>query len=69
MRPQTLEQIRAAFRVVVNRHVDKTGQVRWQGARGIVPEGLLQTTGPRHHDPHHPDVLTVWQRTPAGSRP
>ena len=62
LRPQTLEQIRAAFRVVVDRHVDKTGQVRWQGARWIVPEGLLQTTVQLHYDPHHPDVLTVWQQ-------
>ena len=64
MRPQTLEQIRAAFRVVEDRHVDKTGQVRWQDARWIVPEGLLQTTVQLHYDPHHPDVLTVWQQDP-----
>jgi hypothetical protein len=47
-----------------DRHVDQTGQVRWQGARWIVPEGLLQTTVQLHYDPHHPDVLTVWQQDP-----
>ena len=56
-----LEQIRAAFRVEVTRRVDKTGQVRWQGARWIVPEGLLQTTVQLRYDPYHPEILEVWQ--------
>lgn len=61
-RLQTAEQIQRAFRVVVSRHVDKTGQVRWQGARWIVPEGLLQTTVPLQYDPYQPEVVTVWQQ-------
>ena len=61
-RPQTAEQIQTAFRVVVSRHVDKTGQVRWQGARWIVPEGLLQTTVQLQYDPYQPEAVTVWQQ-------
>lgn len=56
------EPLRAAFRVVVERRVDKTGQVRWRGGRWLVPEGLLQTTVQLQYDPHQPDQVTVWQQ-------
>ena len=54
------EQLREAFRVEVTRRVDKTGQVRWQGQRWIVPEGLLQTSVQLRVAPQASDTIEVW---------
>ncbi len=54
------EQIRDAFRIEITRRVDKTGKVRWEGDRWIVPEGLLQARVQLRLDPHQPHVIDVW---------
>jgi len=60
------EHLRAAFRVVVARRVEQTGQVRWRGGRWLVPEGLQQTTVQWQYDPHQPGQVTVWQQDRCG---
>ena len=45
-RTVTWDQLREAFRIELTRRVDKTGQIRFQGKRWIVPEGLLQASVP-----------------------
>lgn len=52
--------LRQAFRIEVTRLVDKTGQVRWQGQRWVVPEGLLQTKVQLRMAPQEPDTIEVW---------
>ena len=59
-RALTWAQIREAFRIELTRWVDKTGQIRFQGERWMVPEGLLQTRVQLRLDPHQPDAVAIW---------
>jgi hypothetical protein len=52
--------MRQAFRIEIPRKVDKTGQIRWQGQRWVVPEGLLQISVQLRLAPEQPDVVEVW---------
>ena len=52
--------MRQAFRLEISRKVDKTGQIRWQGQRWVVPEGLLQTPIQLRLAPEQPEVVEVW---------
>lgn len=54
------ETLRQAFRIEIPRKVDKTGQIRWQGQRWVVPEGLLQIAVQLRLAPEQPDVVEVW---------